>query len=1134
MDNSQKSSILVAFLHQLSGQEKEPDVILLDHSYAKPWNAHPDSNRAKPARMLFMKGLSRHPQLITNSDPDAEIDVNTVPCAVTPPYDNSKARSSMKECERFVHSNYTSSNSEERESHLKRAGWSVQQNRLFNKVHKVLQTDRLSRLACEGTVSEPIKRRITVDKTARRMRQIFAYFSWDMKLLHWLHAILIDTLHSSLLAIYFDALQTLKSKAPALVDKILSHPVHASRSGFGCCSSAEALNQLIKRQWDPVLPTLNQYKSKKLPGAPLIVLTPSGPNHLTVSQSRRMKFWHGHLSSLGKVVNVSFHAANGGIGVSVDQCLEHIIGAVRTKVVELKNHYPNRPIILLGWTIGALIACHVALAESVAAVVCLGFPLTGINGSRGDLDDPLLDSRVPTLFVIGQNSYMCTMDDMEDFRERMKAETGLVVVGGADDMLRVSRMKKKLDNITQVIVDRCLVDEVGDFLAGVLTQPSSPSSSHSPGRKVYRDNSSHMGEDVKRRKRKPKEMSPDFVPAKRKPRQNAGRPALTSMTSKASSSSSSSETSSTGSCASEKMVMEAPKRVPGRKIGRPPGSAMKKHQVIKNAASGSKVSFSLMAKKQEQNKSNSANTPSVDVTKIPHSSNQAVSVSIGSLSGRGKFNQAKVFSVVNQRKNDPVDVEKAFGRDSSFLPRPLTPSLPESNSGVNSKPAEHGTSSAENQSDTVHDFSEKNATSPGSVVSNTLVSQSSYSQKYITVPATSLAGILGTVSSPKISYIKTNTTAFSNTSVISGDTKGLSQQKVQIIKTSECVTEPDKEQVEAIQKLQYHDFPLTTASLSSIATSGTPVITQAKILTSAGLNLKRLQIQSSVGRKSLLSSPSKMQTSVSGTSSIKPQTLLLSAQSSLEPTTFLISSPGKSLPSKSFQVQSMILKGSSRVPAKIQVPLLPKHSSFAKSGTNKDSADQPVDQQSCNLSLLSDVAGMKEPIREMLKRTETTGSSHATLVKLAPSERGHVVSVSKSEPEGMQEIESLKAFQICETIGGQIKVSSPPRHLETPEELAEKQMAIQALNSSLGVGTDSSTQSPYSREPGYSICYTNPDGSVVSRTVMGKNYSVVLPTAGGRGSRGYRSVSQSRSSGRGRGAYSLTATKIRGRHPKFQ
>ncbi len=89
-------------------------------------------------------------------------------------------------------------------------------------------------------------------------------------------------------------------------------------------------------------------------------------------------------------------------------------------------------------------------------MVCLGFPFLGLNGGRGDIDDNLLESKTPTLFVVGQHATTCGIDDIEDLREKMKAENSLIVVGGADDNLRVSKAKKKQEGITQSMVDRCI------------------------------------------------------------------------------------------------------------------------------------------------------------------------------------------------------------------------------------------------------------------------------------------------------------------------------------------------------------------------------------------------------------------------------------------------------------------------------------------------------------------------------------------------------------------------------------------------------------------------------------------------------------------------------------------------------
>jgi hypothetical protein len=103
------------------------------------------------------------------------------------------------------------------------------------------------------------------------------------------------------------------------------------------------------------------------------------------------------------------------------------------------------------------------------------------------LDDPLLEITVPTMFVIGQNSSMCTLDDMEDFRERItKTLTALVVVGGCNDRLILSGAKKRTSGITQGMVDRCIADEIFEFVSVVISSTESGSSTPTSSTPNYR------------------------------------------------------------------------------------------------------------------------------------------------------------------------------------------------------------------------------------------------------------------------------------------------------------------------------------------------------------------------------------------------------------------------------------------------------------------------------------------------------------------------------------------------------------------------------------------------------------------------------------------------------------------------
>jgi hypothetical protein len=381
-----------------------------------------------------------------------------------PPYDQEKARLLMTECERNINfARIEEVVDEAWEEKVKREGWSMSQTRLFNRVMKALQSDRLARLANAGHANEPVLRRLCIDKTAKRIRQALAGAAWDPALTRWLHSTLTSVLGQSTLAAYLDVLQTVFSKAPTQVASMMGwSDVEGNKN-----PKDEALKLLLKRPWDPVANFLSMHQLSKLPKDVILMMVPDLPPDAARSPAslKRLKVWSNQLSLLGKVVHVSVDTLT-----TAAQFVGSVESAVLAKCSEVHDCYPAWPIILVGWQIGALIACKLSCLDYISAVIALGFPTNYLKGTINDAEEMLVKMKTPTLFIVGQNASTCCIDDLEDMREHMPADNSLVIVGGADDRLRMSHGRRRYEGVTQSMVDRCVLEKIGEFLMAVLSK----------------------------------------------------------------------------------------------------------------------------------------------------------------------------------------------------------------------------------------------------------------------------------------------------------------------------------------------------------------------------------------------------------------------------------------------------------------------------------------------------------------------------------------------------------------------------------------------------------------------------------------------------------------------------------------
>jgi predicted alpha/beta-hydrolase family hydrolase len=125
----------------------------------------------------------------------------------------------------------------------------------------------------------------------------------------------------------------------------------------------------------------------------------------------------------------------------------------------------GQSVFLIGKSMGGRIGCHVALEESVAGVICLGYPLCGA-GDRTRLRDKVLRGlQTPILFVQGTRDTLCPLDLLESVRAEMKGPNFLHVVEGGDHSLVVGKRLLQARAETQDEVDGQVRTAITQFVA---------------------------------------------------------------------------------------------------------------------------------------------------------------------------------------------------------------------------------------------------------------------------------------------------------------------------------------------------------------------------------------------------------------------------------------------------------------------------------------------------------------------------------------------------------------------------------------------------------------------------------------------------------------------------------------------
>jgi uncharacterized protein len=178
------------------------------------------------------------------------------------------------------------------------------------------------------------------------------------------------------------------------------------------------------------------------------------------SSSAWMVAWRDRLAALGDVVAFDYPYMRAGR--KTPDRLPALITAHRAVLADARARATG-PLFLIGKSMGGRVGCHVAIEESVAGVICLGYPLQ--SGASGAMrDEVLLALRTPILFVQGSRDSLCPLDKLAAVRARMTAPSTLLVVEGGNHSLEVSAAQRKASGGTQAESDARVQDAIRAFV----------------------------------------------------------------------------------------------------------------------------------------------------------------------------------------------------------------------------------------------------------------------------------------------------------------------------------------------------------------------------------------------------------------------------------------------------------------------------------------------------------------------------------------------------------------------------------------------------------------------------------------------------------------------------------------------
>ncbi|KAJ3694604.1 hypothetical protein LUZ60_010084 [Juncus effusus] len=205
-------------------------------------------------------------------------------------------------------------------------------------------------------------------------------------------------------------------------------------------------------------------KEKERGVGPVVVFAHGAGAPSTSDWMLRWKKMTGDALEAVEVITFDYPYISGGkkrAPPKAEKLIDHHLNVVKDAV----NKYPDRPLVLMGKSMGSRVSCMVAGSDEihVAAIVCLGYPLKGMNGAVRD--ETLIQLKAPTMFVQGSKDGLCPSDKLETTRKKMSCKNEVHIINGGDHSFKIGKKFLESSGITQDQAEREAVEAIANFIS---------------------------------------------------------------------------------------------------------------------------------------------------------------------------------------------------------------------------------------------------------------------------------------------------------------------------------------------------------------------------------------------------------------------------------------------------------------------------------------------------------------------------------------------------------------------------------------------------------------------------------------------------------------------------------------------